>query len=91
MNLNSILFIDSYPKLDLHGITGDIARVMIDDFINDNIKMHNEIIVIIHGLGKGILKDVTLKCLKNNKKVLDFKLAYNNPGSTLVKLNLTSK
>lgn len=91
MDLNNILFTDIYPKLDLHGITGDIARVMINDFINDNIKMHNEIVVIIHGIGSGILKDVTTKCLKTNKKVLDFKLSYNNPGSTLVKLDLTSK
>ena len=91
MNLDQIFLYDNYPKLDLHGITRDIARVMVDDFIDDNLKMKNEIVVIVHGIGSGILKDEVLKTLKMNKKVIDYKLGYNNTGCTIVKLNLTNK
>ena len=51
--IDNILFIDRFPKLDLHGYTSDIAALAVNDFINDNIKMKNEIIVIIHGIGTG--------------------------------------
>ena len=64
---------------------------MVDDFIDDNLKMKNEIVVIVHGIGSGILKDEVLKTLKMNKKVIDYKLGYNNTGCTIVKLNLTNK
>ena len=64
MNLNDIIFIDSLPSLDLHGFDRETARVAINDFINDNIKMKNKFIVIIHGIGSGILKDATQLTLK---------------------------
>ena len=91
MDINEVFLYDNYPKLDLHGITKDIARVMVNDFIDDNIKMKQEFIVIVHGIGMGILKDQVLNTLKNSKKVIDYKLAYNNTGCTIVKLNLTNK
>ncbi len=65
--LNDIVFINSYPSLDLHGFDRETARVAIDDFIKDNQKMGNEIIVIVHGIGSGILQKQTHKTLKNNK------------------------
>lgn len=55
-DLNSVIFVDSYPKLDLHGYDSETARVAIEDFIVDNIKMKNEIIVIVHELGTGTIK-----------------------------------
>lgn len=88
MSLNNVIFIDSYPKLDLHGLDRDSARMYINDFINDNIKMHNEIIVIVHGIGSGILKKTTHLTLKTNKSVIEFKTFYHNHGCTLVSLKL---
>ena len=41
-SLGSLLFIDNYPKLDLHGYDRETARVAINDFIRDNKKMKNE-------------------------------------------------
>ena len=73
MNLNDIIFIDNLPSLDLHGFDRETARVAINDFINDNIKLKNKFIVIIHGIGSGILKDTTHLTLKKNKNVLEFK------------------
>lgn len=88
MNLNDIIFIDNLPKLDLHGLDRETARVLVNDFIRDNIKMKNEVIVIIHGIGTGIVRKTVNETLKKNKNVLEFKSFYNNLGSTIVKIKL---
>lgn len=88
MTLNEVIFIDSLPKLDLHGYDRMSARVAIEEYINDNIKMGNEIILIIHGIGSGILKEATHNTLKNNKKVIEYKLNNFNSGCTMVKIRL---
>ena len=56
MELKDVIFIDSFPKLDLHGFDRETAIVSTNDFINDNKKMKNEIFVIIHGIGSGIIR-----------------------------------
>ena len=40
-----------FKTLDLHGETLDVAMYLVKNFINDNIKMKNEYIAIIHGNG----------------------------------------
>ena len=84
--LNDIVFINSYPSLDLHGFDRETARVAIDDFIKDNQKMGNEIIVIVHGIGSGILQKQTHKTLRDNKNVLDYKLYYYNNSCTVAEI-----
>ena len=86
MTLNEVIVPYSFPKIDLHGFDRDSARVAINDFINDNVKMKNEIIVIIHGIGTGIIKEQTFKTLKQNKNVLEFKSDNFNRGCTIVKI-----
>jgi len=70
----------------LHGESSDIAKVLIEGFIKENIKLKNYNIAIIHGKGLGILKKTTHEVLKHNKDVLDFKIYYFNDGMTIVKL-----
>ena len=89
--ISNILFIDRFPKIDLHGYTGDIAAVAVQDFIKENIKLKNEIIVIIHGIGNGIVKESTHRVLKNNKNVLEYNMYYNNSGCTIVRLKIWQK
>lgn len=88
MNLNSIIFIDNLPSLDLHGLDYDTSRILINDFILDNYKMKNEFVVIIHGIGKDVLRKCTFTVLSQNKYVNEFKLFWNNAGCTIVKVNL---
>ena len=88
MNLEDVIFTDNLPTIDLHGFDRDYARVKINEFINDNRKMKNSIIVIVHGIGSGILKNETISTLKKNKYVIDYRLFYNNVGMTLVKINI---
>jgi DNA-nicking Smr family endonuclease len=87
-NLNDIIFIDSLPKLDLHGLDRATAALAINDFIKDNIKLKNDIILIIHGIGTGILKKATDECLRHNRNVLEFKTCYYNNGCTIVKIKI---
>lgn len=76
------------PTIDLHGETGDIAAILVKNFINDNITLRNEKIVVIHGIGKGIVKKAVHNELKNNKNVRSFKLDNFNEGQTIIELNL---
>ena len=59
--------------------------------INDNKKMGNNIVCIIHGIGSGALKEEVHNTLKKNKDVIDYKLFYNNAGCTIVKINIENK
>ncbi len=88
MKLTNLMFIDRFPKLDLHGFDRDSARVAINDFIHDNVKMGNEIIVIVHGLGSGIIRSTTWETLKQNKNVLEYKSDYTNRGCTVVQIKI---
>lgn len=78
------------PELDLHGIDREYARVLINDFIDDNYKIKEKRLRIIHGVGKGILKKETDKTLRMNKKVESFSLNNFNVGETLVILKVSN-
>ena len=79
-------FISNYPTLDLHGETSDIARALIIDFIEVNYNLGKEKVVIIHGKGKGILKDVVKETLKESKHVNKFYIYGFNDGMTIASL-----
>lgn len=85
---SEIINTSNLPTLDLHGEICDIARVLINDFISDNIKGKNKVIVIIHGKGSGKIKKITHEVLRENRSVLEYKTSYFNDGMTLVKLNI---
>lgn len=72
------------PTLDLHGIDRDYARILINDFINDNYNIKNTKVVIIHGIGTGIIRKTTQETLKKNKLVDEFKIDNFNPGMTII-------
>ena len=81
--------IDLYHNLahlDLHGYDREYARIAINDFIQDNIKMKNYKVIIIHGRGTGILKKTTQNTLKSNKYVDNYKIDNFNDGQTVVNL-----
>lgn len=80
------IFLDRYPHLDLHGYDREYSRMLTDDFIKENIILKNDIVVIIHGHGKGIVKSSVYDALRNNKNVLCYKINMFNDGETIVYL-----
>lgn len=84
--MTSLLYRKNMPELDLHGENRDSARILVKEFINDNYKMRNYEIAIVHGIGTGILKKEVHKVLKENKLVQEFGLDNFNSGCTLVRL-----
>ena len=84
--LNSVVFPGIYPSLDIHGYDRMSAKVAINDFILDNYKMGNRIFTIVHGIGKGILRQTVTDTLKQHKLVIDYKLDNFNNGMTIVQI-----
>ena len=82
------IFLERYPKIDLHGYDRDSARVATNDFINENIILGNDTIIIIHGKGSGIVKNEVYDTLKYNKNIIDYHTDNFNDGCTIVKLKI---
>ena len=83
------IFLNRYPSIDLHGFDKDSARVFVNDFILENVFLKNEMIVIIHGIGTGIVKKEVHEALRVNKNVIDYKTDNFNSGCTIVKLKVS--
>ncbi len=79
-------FLYNLPHLDLHGCDRTIARALIKEFIDENIRIKEKKIVIVHGKGSGILKNTTHDFLHTNKYVKEYKLNNYNDGETIVEL-----
>lgn len=74
------------PSIDLHGYDRDYARILINEFIDDQYKLKQENIIIVPGNGSGILKKMTQEVLKRNKYVKEYKIDNFNSGMTIVTL-----
>lgn len=82
---NYILY-KNLPTLDLHGENRYNALVLTEEFIKDNLRLGNKLIIIIHGIGQGILKENIHKFLKTKKEVKVYKTDIFNPGVTIIEL-----
>ena len=79
-------FLDILPRIDVHGFSRDMIVYVLDDFINDNIKMNNKKIVIVHGKGEGILKTEIHNLLRKDNRVNSYYLDTFNIGQTIIEL-----
>ncbi len=79
-------FIANCPTIDLHGETTAFVPILLDEFINDNIKIRNLKLVVIHGLGSGKVKEATHNYLQENKKIKKYYLSPNNIGITIIEI-----
>ena len=75
-----------YPTLDLHGEYGFSAEVLTKEFIDDNISLKKEKLCIIHGIGKGILKNTVHELLKHDKRIERYYIDFMNPGCTIIEI-----
>ncbi len=80
-----ILYRNNMPQIDLHGEDKIGATIKVKAFLDDNYKLGNNEVAIIHGLGKGILKKQVFDLLKSDKRIDEFNLDMFNEGCTLVR------
>ncbi len=83
------MFSSKSPTLNLHGETRDTSVFLIQDFIQDNIKLGIEYVGIIHCRSSDILKNKVHEVLKSNKYVDSYKVDIFNPGVTIIKLKIS--
>lgn len=79
-------FLFNLPHLDLHGYDRTGAKAMTKIFIDENKKLDNKRIVIVHGRGEGIVKKAVYEELKVNKLVISYKTNNYNDGETIIDL-----
>ena len=84
--INNYFLYNDLPTLDLHGQDRYSAVILTNEFVNDNLKLGNKLLIVVHGKGKEILKNEIHKSLKNNKNVKVFKTDMFNPGATIIEL-----
>ena len=75
-----------YPTIDLHGEYVFSAKILTEEFLNDNIRLKNKRLCIIHGIGSGILKNTVHEILKNDKRIEKYYVDFMNPGCTIVEI-----
>lgn len=73
-------------QLDLHGEIVSMVEALVNQFINDAIKMKEPAVRIIHGKSTNILTKEVHRILKENKNVEQFTLNNWNLGETIVYL-----
>ncbi len=81
------VFLKNIPKIDLHGYTGDMAKVAVKDFISENLVLNNSKLLIVHGIGLGIVKKSVHEELSHNKYVHKYYLSGFNTGCTVVEID----
>lgn len=86
MGMFSSPFLSVLPTLDVHGYTRDSIYYPVSVFIDDNIKLRNKKIAIIHGRGLGILKDEIKRRFIKDNRVLKIYLSSENVGVTIIEL-----
>lgn len=80
------MFLEMLPKIDLHGFDRESARVLVNDFVEEAFQMGYPEILIIHGIGSGIVKEMVQETLFKNKKVLSYHICGENVGCTIAKI-----
>ena len=86
--MRSDILTSKSPRIDVHGETYDSVSLLLSQFIDEQFKLGNKYIAIIHGKGEGVLKNRIHELLKVNDKVESFYLNNWNIGETIIVLKV---
>lgn len=81
-------FLNILPTLDVHGFTSDMVILPVDEFINDNLKLGKDKIIIIHGIGKGVLSKTINTHFRRDKRIEKMYFYGSNFGMTIIELKI---
>ena len=79
-------FLYNAPHLDIHGYDRYGAMAIVNNFIDNSLRIDAKKIVVVHGNGEGILKNELHNYLKHDRRVLDYKTNNYNDGETIINL-----
>jgi len=82
-------FLTFQPELDLHGLCISEALRLLDQWIDQALLAGHRHLLVIHGKGKGLLREQVHNYLKTNELVTKIIINHNLPGAngvTLVEL-----
>ena len=79
---------NNYIVLDLHGEDYINTKIKANEFIMENHILGNKYLYIIHGKGKGIVKKALYEVLKEENKVLSYKIDMFNDGASIIELDI---
>lgn len=82
------IFLKNLPRIDLHGFDTESARVATNDFVDDNLILRNNKLLIVHGKGSGLVKKRVHETLAHRKEVSKYHTDSFNDGCTIVYLNI---
>lgn len=87
------MYLSSIRSIDLHGMDRITAKITVNEFIEDLIRLKEKNGVIIHGIGSGILRKEVSLYLKHDKRIKEYRVDFMNPGCTIIVLddNLTKR
>ena len=86
--MRSDILTSKSPRIDVHGETYDSVSLLLSQFIDEQFKLGNKYIAIIHGKGEGVLKNRIHELLKVNDKVDSYYLNNWNIGETIIVLKV---
>lgn len=86
--MRSDILTSKSPRIDVHGETYDSVSLLLSQFIDEQFKLGNKYIAIIHGKGDGVLKNRIHELLKVNDKVESYYLNNWNIGETIIVLKV---
>ena len=69
-------------ELDLHGLTVEVARRVLTEFLNDCARMRIRCARIIHGKGTGAVRERVHALLKGDRRIARYGLAPANQGGS---------
>lgn len=83
---NNISLMNNLLSIDLHGEDRKSAELLVKQFIDDLWKLKYQSGMIIHGIGKGVLKKQVHETVKKNQKVEKYYINSYNIGCTIIEL-----
>jgi len=74
------------PQVDLHGLRQHIGEERLRRFMEDQIKNREPEVLVIHGHGQGVMRDVADEWIKRHANRVRDHLERNNGGAVLIRL-----
>ncbi|MEI7512222.1 MAG: Smr/MutS family protein [Candidatus Uhrbacteria bacterium] len=78
---------DLMPQVDLHGLRHHIAETRLELFLKDQMKNGEDSVLVIHGHGTGVLRDLVTDWIEKNQHMVADYQPRNNGGAMYIRFS----